>query len=996
MKSENQQDTKQPTIPKSKSGIIRLFLALFFGGGVLLVGAFFIGTSSWFITDVVLPAAGGSLNSKMEASNVSGILSSSLEVNDFKLTPDEEAAFVSVKRLSVAYDLMAIAGGTMVASDLTVDQAQINLVMKADGSLNIDPIMEALSGPKPEESAPLKLDLQRLKVADSQVQIRVEGTADSSAVYEVTGLSIEVDRLANNSSAEIKVTGEIGLEMNEKGQPSRFNATLNETLTVALNGDLLPTSFETVLALVVGEVTGAFSEFANNRIDLSGKLSDSRLDPLRLAVSKSGGTLGSLIVAGPLNLDEGTADLEYSLTGINENLLNQFKDLIGFGFGTPSIGASGGIKLSSAGQSLALDLLLDGKQLSLSNSKGTAPPIGFNLSLAVAADLAGSVFSFPTVSLNVDQGGRALMSVKAEKPLTVSLSSAGVALSDAKVGIELSDLNLSDWQTLLGEGTTGRISSSLTLASEGEQGSLVNLRGSVKMAELVTASADELTNGLGVNLDLNANIRDMKSVDVPELNFTVNNAKGGLVEGESSLSLADSGLLSLNSAVRGLNPSQPNAAPVNLGLEIAGNLAPQKTVIQKLALKLPATSKASNNTMTLSGEIVPDALQGLSGQIRLASKSLDLTPLMDYMDQLSGPEAPQSETTPAPTETESRPNTEPEPLDLPVNQFNATVQMDQLFAREIAIKNWLTEIVVRKNDIALEPLSLTLNDADIKGHTKLDFSVPGYRYDIALETAQLPAGPLIGSFDPSKKGVYDGMIDVGIDVNGAGMTGLNLRKNLKGAANLSFKGANIELFDSWKKLLMTPIALVLRMPGLLDSPIQGVEVNSSFGEGSVSLDEFKVTSPQFHVVSTGNIPIADDLMASALALPVDLVMKKEMAVSANLVNDDAEETDGFVTLPPFVKVEGSLAEPAVKIDKLAVGKLFIRNVAGLPESVVGQAGQALQGLGGLVGGNGDEKNAAGKLIEGVGGLIGGEKGSSIKEAGSALRGLFNRPKKEDE
>ncbi len=993
MKSESQQNPKPAAKPKSKSGIFRLLLALILGGGVLLVGAVFIGTSSWFITDVILPAAGGSVNSKMGASKVSGILSSSLEVNDFELTPEEEEAFVSVKKLSVAYDLMAILGGKIVAKDLTVDEAKINLLMKADGSLNIDPILEALSGPKPEESAPLNLDLERLKVVNSHVRIKVDGPADGGAVYELKGLGVEVDKLANGSSAEIKITGEIGLELNEKGQQSRFQATLEETTTVALNGDLLPTSFEAALALAVGEVTGVFSEFANNRIDLSGKLSDSRLDPLRLAVSKAGNPLGAITVAGPLDIDQGTADLEYSLTGVNENLLNQFKDLLGFGFGTPSISASGGIKLSSAGQSLAVDVKLLGKQITLSNEAGTAPSLGIDLTLAMAADLAGSTYSFPTLSFNAEQAGRPLISLTAENPLGVRVSSAGVALSDAKLNIGLTDLNLSDWQTVIGEGSTGRISSSLSLTSQGEQGSLVNLRGTISMSELLPVNPGELSSGLGANLDLNANIRDMKSVDVPELKFAINNSKGGLATGESSLSLADSGVISMKASIQGLDPNQANAAPVNLGIEFAGNLAPQKTVIQSFALTLPKTAKSNENTLTFNGELVPDAIQGMTGQFRLAAKTLDLTPIMDYMDRLSGAEAAEAES--APASSEPQPNTEPDPIDLPVKQLNGTLQFDQLFAREIDIKNWVTEIVVRKNDIAIEPLSLTLNDAPIKGHTKLDLSVPGFRYDVALQTAQLPAGPLIGSLQPSMKGVYDGMIDIGIDVDGEGMTGVNLRKNLKGAANLSFKGANIELFDAWKKLFMTPIALVLRMPGMLDSPIQGVEVNSSFGEGTINLDEFKVTSPQFHVVSKGSIPIADDLMGSALALPVDLVMKKEMAVSANLVNNDAEETDGFVTLPPFVKVEGSVAEPAVKIDKLAVGKLFIRNVAGLPESVVGQAGQALQGLGGLVGGDGDKKNAAGKLIEGVGGLIGGEKGGGIKDAGSALRGLFNREKKED-
>ncbi|MDA7633802.1 hypothetical protein N8766_06835, partial [bacterium] len=140
MKSESQPPSSQPAKPKSKSGILRLVIALFVGGMVLLVGGVYIVTSSWFVSGTILPMAGGSMNSKMEASKVSGLLSSSVEVTDFRLTPNEEETFVSVKRLSVGYDLMAIINGKVTASDFVAEQLVVELVMKADGSLNIDPI----------------------------------------------------------------------------------------------------------------------------------------------------------------------------------------------------------------------------------------------------------------------------------------------------------------------------------------------------------------------------------------------------------------------------------------------------------------------------------------------------------------------------------------------------------------------------------------------------------------------------------------------------------------------------------------------------------------------------------------------------------------------------------------------------------------------------------------------------------------------------------------
>ena len=993
MKAETQPPSKQTTKPKSKSGIFRLVLALLVGGFVLLIGGVFILTSSWFVSGIILPTAGGALNSKMEASSVSGLLSSSVQVADFRLTPEEENPLVSVKRLSVAYDLMAILGGKVTASDLLVEGLEVELVMKPDGSLNIDPILEALSGPQPAESEPLNVDLQRLKIQDGTLRFRQEGNGTDGAVYELSGLNIEVDRLANGTSSVIKVGGVVGIRMSDGGQTSELTATLDKSVTVAMNETLLPVSFESAVALVVGKVSGVFADFAENRLEVSGALADNNLNPLEIKVSKSDRLLGSLSVSGPLNVDAGSADLQFKVADVNQNLLNQFKDLVGFSFGQPTVSASGGLMISAGGTSMSLDVLVSGKQISLQSGDAKTPALSFELALAMAADLASSVYQFQNVSLNASQEERPLLSVKTGKPIKISLADSSLKLAETQVDLKLSDLDMADWRAVLGETALGRVDSALSFSSDGDGGTIA-ISGDVHLANLIQSQPNDPVNGLGLDAAVTARVSDMKNLDVSELTFLVKNAQGSLLDGKASLGLTDSGVLSLKTNLKATNPATPAQGPLELAVEAAGSLGAEKTEFESISFTLPSTAKSEQNRVSLSGYLSPDPVQGLSGDLRLGAKSLDLTPVMDFYDGLASAQ-PSSEEESDPSAPEAK--GEPAPVELPVKNLHATLQFDQLFAREIVVSNWLTDLVVEKSSVKMNPLSLTVNGAPVKGHANIDLSVAGYRYDLGFETAQLPAGPLIGSLNPTLKGVYDGMIDLGVDVDGAGVTGLNLKKNLKGSANLDFKGANIELFDSWKKLFMTPVALVLRVPAILESPIQGVSLQSTFGEGAVNLGEFKVLSPQFQVVSTGSIPLADDLMASTLALPIDLTMKKELAVGANLVDDNAEDTEGFVKLPPFVSVEGSVGIPNVNIDKLAVGKLFIRNVAGLPESVVGQAGDVIQGLGGLVGGgDGDNKNAAGKLIEGVGGLIGGEKGGGLKDAGSALRGLFNRGKKKEE
>lgn len=996
MKSDSKTSPAPAQKPKSKSGLLRLLVAMLLGGLVLVVGGLFILTSSWFITGTVLPMAGGSINSKIEAGGVSGLFSSRLEVTDFKLTPNDQPTLVALKRLSVSYALGEILGGRMVASDFVLEEPVIELVVKADGSLSIDPILESLPPASEKESAPLQVDLKQLKISNGTLRFRQEGAQNGGAVYEIAGLQVELDRLANGQASSLTLSGLVTARVTDANGSSELKAQLDESATVDWNDDLLPTSLQSSLALVVTAVSGVFSEFAENRLDMTAKLGEGRLDPVSLKVFKADRLLAGANVSGPFDLSQGSADLQFSLSDVNENLLNQFRDLLGFGLGKPELAAQGGLKIAPGGQTLDANLKVSGSGFALENAGKQSPSLSFELGLDSNADLSSGSFGVGSLTLNALQNGQPLFSARTAEPLRVNLTEDGLALAGVNAEIEVSQLNLSDWQVALGDGAQGRVSAKLALRGSDSSERVFTVTGSAQVSDLLPPEPDAITNGLGIDAGLNAEVAfqrgfsGLDSINVPSLAVNVRNRQGPLVKAESNMSLDSVQAFALKSQIALSHLSDRSRAPLSLSLTGAGQLGTSQVTLSELSVELPSTTKASVNQIALSGNIDSGSPEGLVGSLKLLAQKLDVTPVLDYLESPDSQSTAKTEDAPA----DSAPAEDPAPMDLPVKLVTANLKIDEFYARQIKVTKWITDVRVEKNRIQVEPLKLSLNGAEVTGHSNLDLSVPGFRYDVGLKTAGMPVGPFVASVVPSLAGVGDGKLDLNLEVDGEGMTGTKLRKHLKGKATVSFAGANIELLDFWKKFFLTPVAIVLRIPAILDSPIQGLTLDTDFGEGKVKLNEFKVLSPQFQVVSTGEIPIADDLMASALVLPVDMALKSEVAKSANLVKKDAPETDGFITLPKFVSMEGTVGEPKVKIDKIAIGKLFIRNVAGLPQTVVGEAGGALKGLSDLVTGDTDKDNAAGRLIDGVGGLLGGEKGASVKNAGNALRGLFGGGKKE--
>ncbi len=971
---------------------MRLALALILGGAITLIGGYFIVTSSGFLTGVVLPGAGGTIDSELKASEANLRPLSGIELKGLSLTPNQEATLVTADRIAVGYDLGAIIGGKIVAHDLVVEKPVVELVVKADGGLNLDPILASLAGGE-ESTEPAQVDLQRLKIVDGVARVRMEGAEGQDAVYEVRGLSADVDRLANGNASKLTLKGELRVQMPNGEGVSELSAQLDESVTLTLSDALLPVALESMLAVVVNQASGMFADFQNNQLQLDAKLADNRLDPLTLTVSRANQVLGKAQVSGPFDMEAGSAELQFSLSDVSADLLNQFGGILGFTFGTPVVTASGGVTLASGGQALAVDLKAGGQQVTLQNQQAKAPSLNLAVDLAAAADLGAGSLEIPRLVVTAQQGANALLDLNLSQPLKVSLGTQGPEISGARAELTVPGIDLAQWQVLLGPAAAGRIAANFSVgASETAGKSRVEVVGKASATGLARGERGSLTDGLGGALEVNANLAGATDWDVSELKLNLRNASGSLVDTATSMSMGGAGTFTMKSALRLANPSQPSSPSVNLGLEGTAQVGGGQAKIESFAVSLPATGKVSKNQLDLSGNFGLGSGAGFVGDLNLYSAAADVTPLMDFLDGLSAG----GSDTEAPSEPASSPQAEPAPMELPVERLTATAQLDQLHLREIAASEWRTHVIVEKQRIQVDPLQLTMNGAPIKAAADLDLSVPGYRYQVDANTQALPAGPLIGSLQPAMKGLYDGDIDVNVAVKGAGVTGVNLKQHLNGNANLAFKGANIELFDFWKKFFLTPVALVLRVPDLLDSPIQGVNVDTAFADGVVDLNQFRVQSPAFQVTSQGKIPIADDLMQSALGMPVDFALKKETATAANLVDNDAEASeDGFVNLPAFVAVEGTVGEPKTKIDKVAVGKLFIRNVAGLPESVVGKAGDALGGLNDLVTGKEGAGTAAGKVIDGVGTLLGGEKGDKVKNVGGALRGLFNRKKDEE-
>ena len=419
-------------------------------------------------------------------------------------------------------------------------------------------------------------------------------------------------------------------------------------------------------------------------------------------------------------------------------------------------------------------------------------------------------------------------------------------------------------------------------------------------------------------------------------------------------------------------------------------------------LKLSPTARAGN-TVKVSGHLPLKPSLSSKGVLNVDSASLDLTPYMDLFmsptETNTGSPAPDTQdkeesVTAAPSANE------PKPLEVPLGEFDAHVEIGKLFARELSVQDFKSRMLWQTNTLHLEPLSMQVNDGPVQASLLMDFTQPDWEYKVNFDAQNVPVQAITDTLDPANKGKVSGLVFAKGDWSGAGLTEPSLQRNLSGSMSLQYKDANIELVSPTIRLLMSPITALLRLPELMKTPISGLEANMSVQNQTLSLKDTKVLSDAFQVHTGGEIPLANVLTNSVLNLPVEFHLERSIAKKSNLIPSSAPKDTPFVKLPDFVKLQGTFGKPETKTDKLVLSGLLVKSAAGLPLNVGEGAVNALKGVGNfLVGDSGEKEGEEAGSDE-------SKEGADTKPSGGVLQQvnpfkLFdqlrgNRDKKEEE
>ncbi|MDD9865989.1 MAG: DUF748 domain-containing protein, partial [Verrucomicrobiales bacterium] len=417
------------------------------------------------------------------------------------------------------------------------------------------------------------------------------------------------------------------------------------------------------------------------------------------------------------------------------------------------------------------------------------------------------------------------------------------------------------------------------------------------------------------------------------------------------------------------------AKPTTIGLALKTKLSGDDIELNQTDISLPKSDRAANK-LSATGKLSVPAGKDISGSLKISSDAVDLDSVIGLL--------PENEATA--TEGDF------------VNDLSGLPDAFAGLALDLQlqlVKAFWDNITIAKADISgkaggkvidLPKVQFELNGLPVSGSLRIDKSKPNPAYAFEVQLKDQLAQPLVAAFDPESKESVAGKVTVLAKLDSSGKTQGEFWANLKGTTEFKFAEGDLRVFSDTTKILLTPVAILLRLPDMLNSPIDSMHAKLKIENKRVQLETCEVKGSVFVAGATGAIALDETLEASALDLPVQLSIRRDLADKAGLIPKGTPLSAKFVKLPDFVKVGGTIGEPKTKTDKLAIVGLLGQSAAGLPGTIENKAGGLLENAANLLDGEfigTDAKdaltNGGNNLFNNLNSLIGGEKDDKKKD-----------------
>ena len=507
--------------PRKRRRWLRVVCWIFIVLILLLVAAYFVGTSSGFLKSVVLPRVSKSINADVTMSDASISPFKEVVFHNLKVVPHGQEQLLSAPEVRARYNLMDIIRGNIHVDEVAVVNPTVTRVENPDGSSNLDPITKGQKEKPAEEkkvekkpskpSKPPQIDLKKIALTDATIRNVKKYKDGKQDVAEISHVNVTLDDLKNGQTGKLTLGADIKVENNGGPQDKQGSlaAKLNGDFSFALSPDLKPGSVKGNTKFEITQAQGAFADLSTLGADLNCEATPTEIKEVALRFQKGSANLGQVLVSGPFDMEKTEGKLTVQILGLDKQVMNLAGASSGIDFGTTTLNCTNQIEITKGGSQVTATGQFAGNKIQITRASQTTPTLDFLARYDVTVYLAAKTALLRELTLTGMQKGNQLLHAELTSPMSLAWGSEANSVGDSTLNVTMNGLDLADWKPFLGTNPpTGNVSMKLKLLSQGG-GKQLTFELNTEAKDIAAAAGTNKISQIAATVQVNGSAADM-------------------------------------------------------------------------------------------------------------------------------------------------------------------------------------------------------------------------------------------------------------------------------------------------------------------------------------------------------------------------------------------------------------------------------------------------------------------------------------------------------
>ena len=688
-------------------------------GGALIVLvflAYFIITSSFFLTKVALPIAGNFLQMEIKADSVKVSGLSKVNVKGLKVTPNGEETILEAGEVLAELNKLDLSFASFSIKEVYLDKGLVNIVQTPDGG-NLAAVLKMFSGESDTNKPPMVLQVDKVTVKDSTVKWKMIGADNSVMGADLMKVNVAGAGIGTELSGKVNVTTDLDFYMgsNYKAEPEQYmGGAFLADLEVPLTKEMMPGIISGPVKWDFTQTRGMFATLQDEQLALDLGLSLSEIQKLVVTLNKGSEELAKIAVNGTLDLSDLSANINYEVGGVDSRLLNTLSELTGVKFEKTFISSKGSIQVADSLNTYILKEQSQVKDLTLLTGETASLPLSIDSDVDLTVNLEKQSMTLAKLQGKGLQSDKEFVVAEITKPMVISWGEGVAGADDSALHVKL-NLDLATWRDILSDPN-----------ASGVLGGTVDLN--------VKNSGTQV----GLNSDLILDKINAKGI-----------LANGAVKVANNLEMtAEKIVVAGNVGVENLTANMGTIGVTNFVLKTDYDLHMISTndVINLNAINMSfASTEKAKNTIAVNGKV--DLSNKEPSNLNVVSDGIDLTPLMKWVQALTSTEPGEKIVKTEETVVENEVKTEvaaveSHKLELPIKDFTGKVTIKSIYANTIQVKDIDTTLTIKNENVALDTgaIQVVCSNETAAIQAKAQFNLNDFSAGVSYDVSGIEAG----------------------------------------------------------------------------------------------------------------------------------------------------------------------------------------------------------------------------------------------------------------